>query len=150
MTTPNSKSHVNQMLSQFIGQMADEKTEVVQGGSLEQDILMTKGEALARIIWQMALGWKEHEDLVKDGVVIGKRVKNYPPAQWALKEILDRAEGRAAQVSDTGGTKPTVAERISDRTKNRLNILAEMESVERQDSIIPPIRTVPRHPSREE
>jgi len=150
MTTPNSKSHVNQMLSQFIRQMADEKTEVVQGGSLEQDILMTKGEALARIIWQMALGWKEHEDLVKDGVVIGKRVKNYPPAQWALKEILDRAEGRAAQVSDTGGTKPTVAERISDRTKNRLNILAEMESVERQDSIIPPIRTVPRHPSREE
>jgi len=145
-----TRNRANQMLSDLVREIASEQTEVAKGGTPEQDRVMTKAEALARVIWDMALGWKEEEDLIRDGQVVGKRVKTYPPAQWAISLVYDRAEGKAAQAGDSGTTNPTVAERITDRTKNCLNKLAEAADDDVANRTVPPIRGIPRHPKRED
>src|SRR3990167_6437997 len=144
-----NRNRANQLLSDLIRNIAVEKTEELKDEHGQPLEIVSKAEALARIIWQMSLGWVESEDILQNGIKVGTRIKRYPPAQWAIKEVLDRAEGKAAQTGTPSDSQADVADRITDRTKNRVNALADVEDLSKQDASIPPIRTMPRHPSRE-
>jgi len=137
-----NKNRANQLMSDLIRKIAEESSEEHNGEAI------SKAESLARIIWQMSLGWTETEDVLQSGIKVGTRVKRYPPAQWAIKEILDRAEGKAAQTSSINDKQADVSDRITDRTKNRLNALAEVEDEECRNSTTPTSNAIPRHPTR--
>lgn len=87
----------------------------------EADGIITKAEALARILWAKALGGKEVriKDDGSEKVIINK------PESWAIQLIYDRLEGRAptAVVDDEG--KMTATERVRELSKNRANELVD-------------------------
>lgn len=77
-------------------------------------------EALARLLWNMALGW---EEVTRDDEGNLKKIK-HPPVAWAIQYIYDRKEGRAAPtvLEDEGRMK--AADKVRDLAKSRLNDLA--------------------------
>jgi len=93
--------------------------------------IITKGEALARQMVASALGYTEIIDVLdKDGNVTGTREAIHPPDRVLVKEIADRVEGKAA----TTGIKeeehrPTVADKVAEQNKNRLNKIAKKSSL---------------------
>ena len=48
------KTKAGKLLTRFLEEIAEERTELGEG-----DTLITKAEALARIIWSRALGYRE-------------------------------------------------------------------------------------------
>jgi hypothetical protein len=151
MAAKGSKIRAGMMLSEFIRKISQEETEFVKGESGD-DKMATKAEALARVVWDMALGWVEEVDVFKDGAKVGVAKKKHPPAQWAINLVYDRAEGKAAQAGDTGEKKSDVSDRISQRTKDRVNKLAEATGNAGTSTVKPPPpqRVIPRHPARME
>jgi hypothetical protein len=129
-----NKNNVDQVLSEFIRGMANETVE--DGGK-------TRAEILAEIVWKFALGWVED---CGEG-----KTKIWPPAKWAIDLVYERAEGRPAQVGDSGNKKVDVSERIGQKTIDRLNKLAEVsgERSPKQGTATrpaPPKRLVPPNP----
>jgi hypothetical protein len=104
-----TKNRSDPLLSQFVKQIAEE----VATGETE-----TNAERLARVLWHAALGYTE--DLGE-----GKK-KTWPPAKWAIDLVYERAEGKAAQVGDSGDKKGDISDRIGQKTIDRLNKLAEI------------------------
>lgn len=81
---------------------------------------VTRGEALAELLWKEALGWEEHR-VSEDGNV---SVILHPPQKWAMEAIVNRLEGRdPVQPPDTG--KASLREQVSDMARRRLNELAD-------------------------
>ena len=81
---------------------------------------ITREQALAALLWNMALGYEEQ---TRDDEGNLKTVK-HKPASWALQAIWDRREGRAAPtvMEDEGRIK--AADKVRDLAKNRVNALA--------------------------
>jgi hypothetical protein len=81
---------------------------------------ITNEEALARLLWNMALGY---EEMTRNEEGTMTRVVHKPVA-WAIQYIYDRKEGRAAPtvLEDEGRMK--AAEKVRDLAKARLNGLA--------------------------
>ena len=79
---------------------------------------ITRFEQLARIIWNKALGYTERDE--KTGAEI-----KYNPDKHFIDMIYDRMEGKIpAAASGSDGKKASLADRVSDQTKSRLNALA--------------------------
>ena len=84
--------------------------------------VVTKADALARLIWAKALGWVQ--TTTDDH---GNRIrKDYPPEAWAMQYIFERIEGKSAPVIQ----EPEIGVRASDKVrqlaKDRLNKLANV------------------------
>ena len=79
---------------------------------------MTKGEALADLLWKYALGFSTEDPKT------GKTVVEKPKA-WAIQLIYDRLEGKVPIQTEVGIVKPTASERISDLSRDRINNMAE-------------------------
>ena len=132
-----NKNRAEQVLSGFIREMANEPME---------DGQKTRAEALAEIVWRLALGWTE---TLPDGTI-----KMWPPAKWAIDLVYERAEGKAAQVGgDDGGKARDPAEKISQQMRDRINKLAEVSSAgstkpKPVTKPAPPERKIPHHPGR--
>ena len=110
------RTRAGKLLSSYIRQIAEEITEVVQDPKTGGDRMATKAEKLARDIWIDALGRKEIQ--IKDGVVT--EITNRPNAT-ARAILFDRIEGRAPATIGEGDEKITVAERVSEQGKKRIN-----------------------------
>jgi len=118
MSTHGIKTKAGKLLSQFLKEIAQEKTELVKDANNE-DQMATKAEALARKIWHMALGWKEVQ--IEDG----KPVEYvYKPDKAMMMLVFDRTEGRVS-TSVSGGQKLSTAKRVTEQSKKRLNELVE-------------------------
>jgi len=119
------KIKASTLLSKFIKEIADENTELVKDSKTGEGREATKAEALARIIWQGALGWIETEDVIKKGEIVGTKEKIHGPDKTYVNIILDRMEGKAAMGTEKDkGQKVPLVDRISDQAKKRLNMLA--------------------------
>lgn len=116
------KTKAGMLLSKFLKDIAQEQTEFVKDDdNPNEDRMVTKAEALSRLIWKKALGYDETlRKTDKDGCV--KDVKIYhAPDKVMIGLIFDRMEGRAPLLaSDKDGRIP-VADRISNEGKNRVN-----------------------------
>jgi hypothetical protein len=111
------KMRAGTLLSSFLRKIAQEATEFVADPN-QGDYMATKAEALARLMWKMALGYKEED--VKTG-----KTTIIHPDKGMISLIWDRVEGRAAISGDLGASKRTVADRISEQSKDRLNSLTQ-------------------------
>jgi len=109
------------MLSEFLRRIAQEKTEVTDGTALEDGVMITKAEAMARQMFKIALGYEE-VTANKAGVLITKKIK---PSAGMMALIFDRMEGRAAPTNLNEDKKRTLPKKVSDENKKRLNDLAQ-------------------------
>ncbi|MBE3139504.1 MAG: hypothetical protein IMZ53_02870 [Thermoplasmata archaeon] len=109
------KTAAGMLLSKFIKQIAEEKTET--GGETDNPVMISKAEALARLIWKCALGSiEEHTD--DQGVV----TKTYhAPDRTAWQLLFDRMEGKATSIGEADKTRGNVASRVSQQGKDRIS-----------------------------
>lgn len=101
------------LLAGFLKQIALEETECVRIDG--EDKMVSKAECLARMVWRMALGYEENK-VTADGV----KVIEHLPNKGMMDVLLDRIDGRAVPVSDTGDRERSIADKISDRGKSRI------------------------------
>lgn len=110
------RTRAGKLLSSFIRQIAEEETEMVKDPDSGEDRMATKAEKLARDVWRDALGYTEtkiEKDMPVDYI--------HPPSKVARAMLFDRIEGRAPLVVGEGDEKITVAERVSEQGKKRIN-----------------------------
>ena len=115
MNKRGRQTRAGKLLSSFIRTIAEEKTESISDPDAGGKIV-TKAEALARLIWKRALGWTEFRvegDGAKDIV--------HPPDKYLMALLFDRMEGRAPAAVDEGDEKLSVSERVSEQGKKRIN-----------------------------
>lgn len=117
-----AKSKAGKLLSQHLREIAEEETETVKDPD-GVDIMATKAEALARKIWQMALGYIETQ--IRDG----KRSEiHHLPDRGMMGMILDRMEGRAPMIAAEGAGKMTAADKVSEQGAKRIAKAGKLEN----------------------
>lgn len=82
-----------------------------------EDGVITKGEALAMLLWKRALGWEE-EKTNAEGISV---VVKHEPAAWAIQLVYDRMEGKTPQAITEDETKVRAADRVRELAKSRMN-----------------------------
>jgi hypothetical protein len=98
-----------------LGEQADQIVE-------ELGEIVTRNQALAMLIWKMALGYEEKiPDPDNEGKTILVRHK---PERWAIEMLYDRQEGKTPQALDDGGGKMSALDKVSEIATRRLNALA--------------------------
>ncbi len=110
-----TRAKASKLISKYLLEIAGEEDVFINDNAGGR--MATKAEALARLIWKYTLGYKELD--VKTDVEI-----EYAPSLSHLKILLDRIEGRVADVSATK-SKKSIADRVSEKTKSKINDIAE-------------------------
>lgn len=121
MAAKDERPDVKQIFTDFLRQMADEKTEFVElpgedGGKGELGI-RTKAEALARYVWKCALGWKELKDNGEEVI--------HEPDKGAINLLFDRLEGKIVAIPMAGKKGPTIADKVNAAATRALNKIAD-------------------------
>lgn len=109
------KAKIGRLLSHFIKEIATEEVAFVDRDSGE-DLLITKAEAVARIIWRDALGWTEVPDSGKPIV--------HKPDKSMIHLIFDRIEGKVGSSEDYKKKDTKIYDKISDVAQKRINKLS--------------------------
>lgn len=87
----------------------------------DDDSLITRGEALADLLWKKALGYTEIQK--KDD---GSKVEIYhKPESWAMQLIWDRMEGKAPIAIPDEKGRQTVATKVDELERSRINSMSE-------------------------
>ena len=118
------------LLSKFIREIASEEyDDPIIKAKGEEAVMVTKAEAIARHIWNVALGYVEEVGIYKDGVKTGVKLETNRPDKWAIGIIWDRMEGRVGQ-TDTkpGSDKASLADKVSGLGAKRVNQIAKQSS----------------------
>lgn len=126
------KTAAGKLLSKFIREIASEEyDDPIIKAKGEEAVMVTKAEAIARHIWNMALGFVEEVDIYKDGVKTGVKLETHKPDKWAINLIWDRLEGRvgAANVKSGSSDGINLADKVSDLGKKRLDQIAKQSSL---------------------
>lgn len=118
------KQRAGLLLNTFLREIAEEETEFIKDDDNGEDRMVSKAEALARMIWNRALGFEETR-LEKDKEIIIA----HPPDKFYVGILFDRIEGRAAPVSVGGKKQRTIADKVGEQSKKRINNIAK-KSVE--------------------
>lgn len=119
-----AKSRAGRVLSEYLRGIATEKTETVIDPITCKAVIVSKAEALARKLWDKALGRIIRYD--EDGKM---EILEGDLNLDCVKLLLERIEGKAAVGGEaTESAKPTAADRVSEINRRRLNTLAEGES----------------------
>ncbi|KKN27411.1 hypothetical protein LCGC14_0864930 [marine sediment metagenome] len=115
------------LLSKFIRDIASEEyDDPIIKAKGEEAVMVTKAEAIARHIWNVALGYVEEVDIYKDGVKTGVKLETHRPDKWAISIIWDRMEGRVGQADvKAGSDKASLADRVSALGKKHMNQIAK-------------------------
>jgi len=118
----SAKIKAGKLLSQHLREIAEEETEMIKGAD-GVDTMTTKAEALARKIWQMALGYKEYQ-----GIGDKRAEINHLPDRGMMGMILDRMEGRAPMIAAEGAGKMTAADKVSEQGAKRIAKAGKLEN----------------------
>lgn len=87
---------------------------------------VTKGERLAELICDRALGWEDTE--LVDTDVPGQKqevTKKHRPERWAMELVWDRLEGKTPQALSDDTDRLTAADKVSELAKTKINKLTE-------------------------
>jgi len=110
-------ARVGKVLSEYLRGISTERTELTLNPTTGKTEIVSKAEALARTIWNKALG-VEYDEGTHQYVQTGN-----VSIAW-IKFLVDRIEGKTGVTSDDPASlKPDIAERISDVNRDRLNAL---------------------------
>ncbi len=112
-TLLGDKQRAGRLLSANLRRIAQEETELIAVGTSEER-MATKAEALARLMWSMALGYKVVD--AKSGLETV-----HAPDKGMIGLLWDRIEGRAGPVNDSDAKKRSLPKKVSDENKKRLN-----------------------------
>lgn len=116
------KSRAGRVLSEYLRGIASERTETVIDPIACKEVIVSKGEYLARKLWDKALGRSAREDPETGRMVIVEGDINLD----CVKILLERVEGKAGVTQDDfDAAKPTAADKVSEINKKRLNAMAE-------------------------
>ncbi len=124
------KDKASKLLTEHLSKILKEKCSVPIDVNGKQ-VIVTKGEALARQMVASALGYEEAIQVYdKDGIPSGTTTVIHSPDQKLIKEILDRVEGKPATTGvKEESNKPTVADRVTELGKSQLNAIAKKSSL---------------------
>lgn len=103
-------------LTRHLHELGAEAHTVADDGTI-----LTREEALARLLWDKALGW---EEVTRDEDGNVKRIK-HKPESWAIQYIYERREGKAAAATVEEDNRIRTSERVRELARDRLNRLAE-------------------------
>lgn len=109
----NLNIKAGRLLTRFIRQIAEEPTEMVTDDG--EDRMASKAEAMARKMWDIALGWTETKVLVDGPIDIV-----HPPDPKMMQLLFDRMEGRAATATEDETFRPTTAQKVTEQSKKRI------------------------------
>lgn len=121
------KIAAGKLLSKYIREIASEEYDdpIIKARG-EEAVMVTKAEAIARHIWNIALGFIEEVDIYKDGVKVGVKLETHRPDRWAINLIWDRMEGRAGAADLKGSSdKASLTDRVSALGKKHMNQIAK-------------------------
>lgn len=107
----------SRQLTDHLRELAAEAETIVASGE-DEGRVVTKGEALARLLWRKALGYSETDPKTAE-------TKVHQPEAWAMQLIWDRMEGRAPQAITDEKAGLTAADKVHDLAKLRLNSAAQ-------------------------
>ena len=116
--TIGDKARAGRLLSEHLRRIAQEETEFAD--CPDGDKMVTKAEALARLMFKLALGY----EVVSDS---GKTIIHNPSAGM-IALIWDRIEGRSVPLTGNEDKKRTLPKKVSEESRRRLNILATGDS----------------------
>lgn len=111
------KKRAGRLLSNFIRQIAQEEiaVEVTSGESK----MITKAEALARQIWDRALGkFVKHVDM-ESGAILYEA-----PDKAMVTLLFDRIEGKAGTIEDERKKNENIPSKVSRKNAARINKIA--------------------------
>jgi hypothetical protein len=110
------KKYSSRQLTEHLRQLAAEAWDWS-----EEDGVITRGEALARLLWQKALGWTE-ESVDEEGEV---HKTTHKPESWAIQFLYERMEGKTPQAaSEDDGRSVRAKDTVRELAQSRLNSLA--------------------------
>lgn len=113
-----AKQRAGMILSSLLRNIAEEETEL--GGTPSDPKMITKAEALARLVWKKGLGWTEQRQTDSGVIDIV-----HEPDRVYVAILLDRLEGRVAAVEAGGKEKRKVSDRVGEQSKKRINKIAK-------------------------
>ena len=92
--------------------------------------MITKGERLAEILADRALGWVETETIEDKKVPGGVREKvtKHKPEKWAIVMVYERMEGKTPTAIEDKNPGITVADKVSELAVTRINALTAEET----------------------
>jgi hypothetical protein len=123
MSIKAEKIKAGKLLTAQLKTILQEKTEV----EMDEDgapIIVTKAEKMARTMVKMALGYKEEVERKMDGKTVIDELVHGPNA-GLIALVYDRVEGRIPVASVEEPDKRTLADRVSEQGKKRINNLSE-------------------------
>ncbi len=116
MSTKSSQTKAGKLLSKFVRQIAEEETECLLGED-GSDRMVTKAEALARKMWDAALG-KPIIELDKD---TGEKITLVRRADKGMMALIwDRMEGKSPIAIAESDDALTTAEKVTEQGKARI------------------------------
>lgn len=123
MANESSKQRAGALISRFLRNIAEEETELIIDGDDQK--MVTKAEALARLVFKRALGFSETRinDEGNEVTVVHQPDKTYIAMVW------DRLEGRVANVTEDKKKTRKVADRVGEQSAQRIKNIAK-KSVE--------------------
>jgi hypothetical protein len=126
MNEHGMKTRNGMLFSRCLRDIGREQTELAGDDPETGDTkLISKIEALARKMWELALGWEEEIYVkVKGSEEKELKIKKHKPDVPVLKELLERLEGKAGADTKKDPHKP-VNERIREQSKDRINALTD-------------------------
>jgi hypothetical protein len=114
LTPQGRKLKATKTLTQLLRRLGDEAHTVDDEGAV-----LTKFQALAKMIWDKALGYTEEIPETGESII-------HKPDKSYVNTILERVDGKVAPaVASDGKKKATLADRIGEQSKVRLNALAK-------------------------
>ena len=118
-TIKGAKQRAGVILSRILREVAEEVTEMVTIDG--EDKMVTKAEALVRLGFKHALGFTEKR-VNDEGVEF--EIIHSPDRVYGVM-IWDRMEGRVAAIEPGKKEKRTVADKVGEQNKNRINRIAK-------------------------
>lgn len=115
------------LVTQKIKELMAKVAEVPQKGDP-----ITYAEKLAHTLMKLALGYVE-EVRDKDG---NRKLVTHEPAAWAVKELLDRSEGKPTTSLEVDATAITAGEQVSKLIANRIKKITS-QVLERSQEVMP-------------
>lgn len=116
------KQRAGRLLSCYLRSIGTEKTETVIDPITCKSVIVSKAEALARKLWDRAIGRRMRENPETGDVEIVEGDIDLD----CVKILLDRIEGKTGVNADVAdANKVTAADKVSEVNKRRMNMLAE-------------------------
>ena len=121
-----SKAKAGKLLSQYLRAIAQEETEFVKDDNGGDDRMATKAEKMARLMFEMALGFDYIEDKFDvQGTKIGSVTRHAKPDKGMISLIYDRMEGKAPPMIGDGKAGFGVTDKVTEQGKKRINKLTD-------------------------